>query len=73
MSEPLSSGRKVHVVGDLQRREPGIERRHGPSMLGQVSFTQPATAASSLSTARRAGTWQLQPCRSSSAATLCTV
>jgi hypothetical protein len=49
--------------------EPAVERRHVPSTFGQASFLQLATAASSRSTARRAGIWQLQPCRFSSAAT----
>lgn len=38
-------------------RDPGPERHRGASTCGHTSFTQPATAFSSRSTARRAGTW----------------
>lgn len=71
---PSADGRRRHrEAGLVLEDEPDIERRPGPSTCGQVSFTQPATAASSRSTARRAGPWQLQPCRLSTAATPCTV
>ena len=44
----------------------------GASECRRVSFAEPGTAASSRSTARQAGTGELQPCRLSSAATPCT-
>ncbi len=49
--------------GFVLEDQPCPERRRGGFAWGQVSFTQPATAASSRSTARRAGCRHDQPCR----------
>lgn len=46
--------------------EPGSARHREPSAQGHTSLTHAATASSSRSIARRTGTWQDQPLRTSS-------
>ena len=54
---PGAGGRRRHrEPGLVFEDQPGPERRLGVSTLGQVSLIQPMIAASSRSTARRAGT-----------------
>jgi hypothetical protein len=46
--------------------QPGSTHRRESSAQGHTSLTHPATAQSSRSIARRAGTWQDQPLRTNS-------
>jgi hypothetical protein len=56
-ARPGSGGRRRHrEPGFVLEDEPGPERRRRSSAAGQVSFTHAAVAASSRSSARRAGT-----------------
>jgi hypothetical protein len=53
------------MAGFVVEDDPGAEGRRGAFTRGQVSFFHTSTAPSSRSTARRAPSWQLQPCRRS--------
>lgn len=66
-------GRRHRESGFVVEGDPGPECRRRSSTCGQVSFTHTATAASSRSSARRAGTCRDRPWRISRLRTPCSV